>query len=373
MMSLSLPGRPLGAIVALTSFLCSSAEAQVRPPAPTDAGRAETLVVGTARAAAGQRGTGVLSIPPRGDAAVDLPVVVVNGARPGPTLALVAGLHGAEVAGVVALQRLAARLDPALVRGRVIIVPLANPAAYHRLVPHLNPIDGKNLNRVFPGRAEGTQSDRIAEALTREVLVRADYVVDYHGGDLDEDQRPYAYWIQTGDARRDAVTDGMLRAFGIDWILKYPAPDLVPATAGMLPTQAISRGTPTISVDAGRAGGYTSDDLRLLLDGTLALMSHLAMLPPGSAPHAPLAQPTYMARMLFVSSPATGTFIPHVRRGEYVARGARLGTVIDGVGAAIADVVAPDAAVVLYLASTPGVTKGGPLFYLGVPEGDGHP
>lgn len=320
--------------------------------------------VGTAAARPGETGRGVLRVPPLGDPGYDIPIVLVNGMRPGPTLALIAGLHGAEFASVVALQRLAKELSPGALAGRVVIVPLVNVAAFERLVPHVNPVDGKNVNRLFPGDSVGTQSARAVHVLTTQVLARADYVIDYHGGDLDEDQRPYAYWLQTGDARRDSVTHDLLRAFGIDWIIRYAARGLDVRTAHLLPTQALALGKPAISVDAGRAGTYTTEDLRLLVDGTYGVMARLGMIDRAVRPP---ARPLYFDRAVFVTSDHTGTFLPAVRRGEYVPAGGRLGVVTDAYGDTLQEVVAPESAVVLYLNATPSTTKGGSLFYLGIP------
>ncbi|MEP6731289.1 MAG: succinylglutamate desuccinylase/aspartoacylase family protein [bacterium] len=327
-------------------------------------GVVRAFAIGTADARSGMVARGALPVPAGVDAGYDIPVIVINGARPGPTLALIAGLHGTEFGGIVALQRVASLLDPSGIAGRVIIIPVVNVASFAHLVPHLNPVDGKNMNRMFPGRVDGTQSERAAYVLTHEVLMRADYVVDYHGGDLDEDQRPYAYWIRTGEASRDSITHTMLRAFGINYLLQFAAAGLTPATANLLPTQAMALGKPTITVDAGRAGTYTAEDMMLLVDGTLNVMGQLGML------HRTVTLMTnavYIERMLYVNSDQAGTFVPQVRRGEYVAAGGRLGYVTDVYGIKQFDAISPEAAVVLYLNSTPSVEKGGALVYLGVP------
>src|ERR1700674_5837028 len=88
------------------------------------AGRAADLTVGTATARTGQKATGFIQVPAGVDAAGNFPVIVINGARPGPTLALVAGSHGTEYASIIALQKLAQSLDPAGLSGALIVVPL---------------------------------------------------------------------------------------------------------------------------------------------------------------------------------------------------------------------------------------------------------
>src|SRR3954468_9528921 len=110
------------------------------------AARAADLKVGSAIAAPGRRATGFLSVPAGSDAATEIPVIVLNGAKPGPTLALLAGAHGTEYASILALEKLARTLDPASMTGAVIVVPLLNVASFANKVPHLNPVDGKNMN-----------------------------------------------------------------------------------------------------------------------------------------------------------------------------------------------------------------------------------
>ena len=115
----------------------------------------QSFAVGTASAARGQKATGVIAVPAGSDAALDIPVVVVHGARPGPVLALVAGAHGTEYASIVALEELIENLDPAEVSGTVILVPLLNTPSFERKVPHVNPVDGKSMNRFYPERPTG--------------------------------------------------------------------------------------------------------------------------------------------------------------------------------------------------------------------------
>src|SRR5215472_3924260 len=150
--------------------------------------------VGTASARPGQKATGTLDVPRGTDAATSIPVAVINGAKPGPVLALVSGAHGTEYTSIIALEKVIQSLDPAQVSGTVIIVPLVNIQSFEQKVPHVNPVDGKSMNRFYPGKQDGTQTERVSYAITKQVVERCDYLVDYHGGDLDENLRPYSYW-----------------------------------------------------------------------------------------------------------------------------------------------------------------------------------
>src|SRR5262245_22211052 len=125
----------------------------------------DTLAVGSASAKRGEKASGWIEIPAGSDPAVRIPVSVVHGAKPGPVLALVAGTHGYEYTSIVALPRVLSRLDPRRMTGALILVHLANPPAFFERRIYRN-ADGKNLNRVYPGKADGTQTERIAFAIT---------------------------------------------------------------------------------------------------------------------------------------------------------------------------------------------------------------
>src|SRR5947207_10614013 len=174
--------------------------------------------VGTATAAPGQKATGYIEVPAGSDAATGIPVVVFRGAKPGPVLALVSGLHGTEYASVIALEKVIPRIDPAQLSGTVIILPLVNIQSFLQKVPHVNPVDGKSMNRFYPGKLDGTQTDRASYLITKQVVEQCDHLIDLHGGDLDESLRPYSYWTKTGNENQDRISRDMVLAFGLDHI-----------------------------------------------------------------------------------------------------------------------------------------------------------
>ena len=178
------------------------------------------LTIGSAVARSGQAASGFIDVPAGTDAATRIPITIVRGTQPGPTLALIAGTHGSEVAPIVALQRVRSALDPAALRGTVLIVHVANMPSFLGRTIYYSPIDGKNLNRVYPGKTDGTVSDRIAYAITNQIIERADFLVDIHAGDGNESLRPYSYWSPLGlNPRADSVAREMALAWGNDHIV----------------------------------------------------------------------------------------------------------------------------------------------------------
>ncbi len=168
------------------------------------------FTVGTAKAARGQTATGAIEVPAGSDAAMSIPVAVAHGAKAGPVLALLAGAHGTEYASIIALEKLIAGIDATQLSGTVIIVPLLNVPSFVKIVTHLNPTDGKNMNRMYPGRPDGTQTDRASHLITTQVVEQSDHVIDFHGGDIDESLRPYSVLESDRPRRpgRDLESDG---------------------------------------------------------------------------------------------------------------------------------------------------------------------
>ncbi len=321
------------------------------------------FTVGTATAAPGQKTTGFIEVPAGVDAATRIPVVVVHGAKPGRVLALVAGAHGTEYASIIAVERLIARLDPAAISGTVILVPLVNLASFEQKVPHVNPVDNKSMNRMYPGRAEGTQTERASWLITRQVVEQCDYLIDLHGGDLDESLRPYSYWIKIGNEKQDAASREMALAFGLDHIIISEDRPKDPNASRYLDNTASTRGKPAIAVEAGHAGTTEPEDVEALVHGCLSVMRYLKMLP-GAA--APIEHPVWIEKVASIASEQTGIFYPLVLRGAYVETGMKVGYVTDYFGRTIHEARAPVAGVVLYICAVPSMKKGDTIANIGV-------
>ena len=319
--------------------------------------------VGTASATPGQKATGYLEVPAGVDAGTNIPVVVVNGAKRGRVLALVSGAHGTEYVSIIAIEKLIAKLDPAELTGTVILVPLVNIASFEQKVPHLNPIDNKSMNRFYPGKADGTQTERASYLITKQVVDPCDYLIDYHGGDLDESLRPYAYWGPTGHPEQDHVSKEMVLAFGLDHIIIWSERPTDPNATRYLDNTATVRGKPSIVVEAGHAGTVETDDLNLLVDGTLSTMRALKMLP--GEPRF-IENPVWIEKLSDVLADGPGIWYPLVKRGAYVSAGMKLGTITDYFGKVIAEPRAPVSGVVLHVNAVPSLKKGDNIADLGV-------
>jgi predicted deacylase len=321
---------------------------------------AATLTVGTASAPVGQRANGFLQVPAGVDAAASVPVIVINGAKPGPTLALVAGAHGTEYASIIALERIAQQANPAEMSGALIVLPLLNQASFAQKVPHLNPVDGKNMNRLYPGKADGTQTERISWAISQQVIAKAGYLLDFHGGDLDENMRSYSYWAQTGKGELDETSRRMVLAFGLDHIIMQDFRQ--PGASVTITRYAASQGKPSVAVEAGHAGTVLAEDVNALVEGTWSVMRQLKMLP--GEPR-PVAHPLWFPRYSSVTSEADGIFYPLAAPEAYVSKGMVIGYVTDAFGKRVWEAVAPSNGVILYIGAVPSMKKGDTVANIG--------
>ena len=323
----------------------------------------KTFKVGTASANRGQKVTGTIEVPAGSDAALSIPVAVVHGAKPGPVLALVAGSHGTEYASIIALEKLIAQLNPADIAGTVIIVPLINIPSFEQKVPHLNPVDKKSMNRFYPGKMEGTQTERASYLITKEVVEQCDHLIDLHGGDTDESLRPYSYWTKTGNEKQDQISREMVLAFGLDHIIISTDRPKDPQASRYLENTATTRGKPSITAEAGYAGTVETDDVNALIDGCLNVMRYFKMI---SGAATVVQHPVWIERIATLASEQTGIFYPLVKRGTYVEQGMKVGYVTDYFGNVSFEARAPAAGIVLYICAVPSMTKGATIANIGV-------
>jgi predicted deacylase len=328
-----------------------------------------TFTAGTASAARGRRALGVLKVPAGSDAATDIGVAVINGARPGPALAIVSGAHGTEYASIIAVEKLIDAVDPMQLSGTLILVPLVNVPSFERVVPHVNPVDNKSMNRFYPGNMTGTQTERASYVITKEVVEKCDHLIDLHGGDLDESLRPYSYWTVTGNQAQDEASKAMVLAFGLDHIIISADRPKDPNQSRYLENTASTRGKPSFTAEAGHAGTVEPEDVDALVNGSLNVMRHLKMLP-GAAK--PVVQPVWVEKILGIASEQNGIFYPSVRRGTYVEKGMKVGYVTDHVGRIIDETHAPDAGIIMFIRAVPSLKKGDTIANVGVVKRGGQ-
>lgn len=205
--------------------------------------------------------------------AVMIPVAVIRGGA-GPTALLLGGSHGDEYEGPIALHDLARSLDPASVRGRVIILPALNAPAF-RAGTRTSPIDGGNLNRIFPGRADGSVTEKIADYVTRHLLPLSDLVLDFHSGGRTLDFLPYAAAHTLADKALEARCFAAVAAFGAPYSMRMLEID----AAGLLDTTAEAMGKLFVTTELGGGGTARPRTVAIARRGIRNLLVHAGMVP----------------------------------------------------------------------------------------------
>jgi predicted deacylase len=319
----------------------------------------DTFTVGTATAQRGKVATGAIEVPARTDSALSIPVAVINGARPGPVVAFVAGSHPTEYSTVIAMQQLIPRIDPERLRGTVIIIPLLNVPAFVAMAPQVNPPDVRNMVGGYPGDSTGTRSQRAEWLFTNQVIARADAVIDFHGGDFDEDVGiPFSGWIRGGRAAQDSAGERLVRAFGLEHIVVYDRDASSPNAGRSLAGQALVRGKTEMLVAVGRSGIVAPADLTTVINGSLNVLGALGML---DRPSHSVAHPVWLRAIPPVQAEHGGVFFASVTPGTRVSKGATLGYTTDFLGKKTGDIVSPVDGLVTLVHGVPSMWPGATL------------
>jgi len=322
----------------------------------------KTLKVGEVSSSPGEIKSGFINIPAGSDGSeIQIPITVVNGKKKGPVLALTAGIHGYEYPPILALQRLRQKLDPAEISGAVIMVHVVNLLSFLKRTIYYNPLDWKNQNRVFPGKINGTMTERIAYQITNEVLKQCDYHLDLHCGDGNEDLMTYLYYTETGNPELDRKTKDLAVNFGFKFIVQVTAnPEEEPAS--MCARASLFMGKPAITVECGKLGRTDEKDIRTILKGCTNTLKHLKMIK--GQPEL-IFDPIWVRKTTYIRSEHEGIFYPLSRRGNHVQKGELLGYLTDFFGKTIQKAVAPHDGIVMYIIATPPMSKGEPMVKIG--------
>ncbi len=279
-----------------------------------------------------------------------LPFHVERAAAPGPTVLVTAGVHAAEYTCIEAAQRLISDRPP-LRRGTLVVLPVVNWKGFWQRSIFLNPADGKNLNRVFPGRSDGTESERLADRITRTFVSRARAHVDLHSGDLIERLHPFCFYD-----RADPASRALAEVFGMPYMAATTA-------KGYTVTAAAAVGCVGLIAEAGDFGTVGAAEVDLLVAGVRRVLAHLGLIESRDA--VAVATRSRDVDIETVAAEVDCLWYPAVVPGNIVTAGERIGFVRLEPGAPLHERVSPRDGVVLYMMNGVPVRKGEPLLSLG--------
>ncbi len=283
---------------------------------------------------------------------VDIPFGIVEGAEPGPCLLVTAGVHGSEYCSIEAAVRVL-KMNPERIKGTILVLPILNLQGFRKRSIYVMPEDGKNLNRMFPGKPDGTVSERLAHWLVTSVYPLADAYLDLHGGDLDESLAPFTIF-PNGCEKSKALAS----AFGL--------PVAVAAGGeGYTINAAYRIGIPSLLPEVSGNGLWGEESVGQMMAGIERVMRHLGMLA-GPVQAAPQANPEFVT-MWVPSAPVGGLWYAEKELSEPVAAGEVLGEIRDVFGAVLATIRSEKDGFILYRLTSLSVNQGEALLGVGTP------
>jgi predicted deacylase len=288
-----------------------------------------------------------------------VPLIELTGSADGPLLTVISGVHGCEYASMAGVRRWCRDLAGRELKGRVRAVPVLNLPAFHARAPFVVPEDGKNLNRCFPGQADGTLADRLAYDAFHRLISGSDGYVDAHCGDMVEALEPFALY-EAGTA--EGLARDLATAYGLPYVIRQdPGPDK--AVSGTSSGAAAEAGIAAITAEAGGCGLVEEHAVAMHVAGLNRVLQVMGMTD-GEADRG--GEPVYLSRFLWLRCARGGWWEPVVRAGQHVAAGELIGTIssLDG-GEVLETITAPADCVVIFQTSSPAVADDGLLIGLG--------
>jgi predicted deacylase len=246
-------------------------------------------------------------------------------------------------------------LDPMAMHGSLVAVLTASPVAFATRTIYVNPIDGLNLNRQFPGDPESSATQRLAHWLTSNVIAGSDVFVDLHCGDMNEALVSFTGIEDTGDAAVDARSRELAEAYGLRYLLIGPSP-------GTTTTAAAALGIPAVLGEVGGQGRWPAEDVALHVAGFRRLLRVAGLI--DEAPSEPAHRTELLPTEAWMRSTHTGYWHPAVAVGDRVTQGTVVGEVQDAFGVLLERPAAPMDGVVIFLVSSLAMNAGDPLLAL---------
>lgn len=286
-----------------------------------------------------------------------LPGTIICGKLPGKTMLITGGVHSGEYVGIQACVELGAELQPEKTVGTIVILKVLNRPAFENRAGSLGLSDGKNLNRVFPGNPNGTEMERLAWAMTKEVFPKVDYYIDLHSGDDFEDLTPYVYYA--GKAAQEVMETSRKMAEQVD--VPYMVRSMV--SSGGAYNYAASRGIASILLERGGMGAWTFEEVNSDKRDVRNILSSLGMyqIRRDVRNYVPME----VTDVRYQAASESGLWYPAAKPGDMVAEGALLGIIRDYNGKLRETCRAEYTGVVLYQTGSLQVIEGGSVVAYG--------
>ena len=301
----------------------------------------EVVKIQAIEAKPGTKNFGYLKVHKDSTMNIEMPLGIINGVEPGPTLALTGGLYGTLYPATEAVIRTFPKIDPQKLKGVLLLVPVIDMPAFQGRVGWINPIDGKSVYKAFPGKPNGSASEMIAYTVFNEVVKRSQYHIDLRGGDIDELLISFTIYCKIGNEELDKKTKTMARVYGIDTLLETTLEKVGITGVGFLP-EACKAGVASITAEAGIGmGRLDEDDVKLHITGIDNVMKHLGMIE-GSPKQMEAKFKVEIPPVYEIHAKQGGLFYPEIEKlGTLVTKDELLGTIKDLQGNVVEELRSP--------------------------------
>lgn len=292
-----------------------------------------------------------------------IPIAVIKGNNEGPVFTIIAGVHGYEYPPIIASQELIQEINPELLSGTIIILPLSNPESFYSRTPFLNPQDSLNLNRVFPGKVDGSITERIASFITKDIIAVTDIFIDIHGGDANEDLLPFiCYYNNESNPKETEAAKRLTESSGFKYIVSYPYTLKENQAAKYAFKQAVQDGKVALSIECGKLGNLQNDAVLLIKEGVYNMLGAMNMYKKGQNSESGFIKLTKQA---YIRSKDKGIFSSTFSAGDQVQAGETVGYIKNDFGKILTEIITPNTGIILYKIGTPPVNKGETLMCVG--------
>ena len=291
------------------------------------------------------------------DTGYEMPVTVINGAFDGPTVLITSGIHGGEYPGIQTAIELSNELDAAKIHGQVILIHPVNTQAFKARVSYCVPQDGININRVFPGKKDGTLAEQIAYVVSEEFQSRADYYLDLHGGDLHEQLPNYVYYPDVEN--REVVRKSLEMADMLEATFQVKTTNWGGAVGGA----GYYHNLPALLIERGGRGLWSREEVDSYKANIHNVLRFLQV-EEGEA-FRPEKKATTLVDSITLEATVDGCWYPCVELGETVKKGQKIGELRDLFGTVLEELAAPYDGINIYMVVSLAVSVGDPLISIG--------
>ena len=316
----------------------------------------EVFSIESIRARPGEKVTGKVIVEEGIDAGSFIPITIIYGTKPGPVLTLSAGVHGTEYVPVIALQKILKEIDPVELSGILVLVQVTNIPSFQGRAVYNSPVDQKNLNRVFPGKADGTFCERLAYILSNEIIEKSDYYIDMHSGEFNERLLNFLYFYYgCSDKELCQKSRKLAHAIGNTYMFPFDYSTIHDSEPSVnTDIEAMRRGVPAITVEFGDMGVVDPQILDFAVKGIKNVMITIGMLEgePFVTEH-----PLYLLDDTSIKSKSNGIYYSLVDKGDHFEKDALLGYITDYWGNRIEEFHAPFSGIVVTTINVPVINK----------------